>query len=158
MPYSEKLKQMKTTCGMSTQQIADASGVPASTITRMLSGQTEEPTFSNIAKVVKAMNGSLDELVGIEPKTITITNTETVQTDQRIIDLYERSISNKNRWINRLFAIVFVLVFFIIGILIYDLTNPDRGWFQEIMAKLNETGRTDSFGDFLATVRGWFSI
>jgi len=90
---------MKKTSELSTQQIADQSGVPASTIARMLNGQTEEPTFSNIANVVKAMNGSLDELVGTEPKVVTVTETKTVHADNRLIDLYERAFASKNRWI-----------------------------------------------------------
>lgn len=137
MPYTEKLVKMKKESGLSTQQIADRSGVPASTITRMLNGQTEEPTFSNIANVVKAMGGSLDELVGIEPKTTTVTETKIVNADASLINLYERAIANKNRWIRWLFIITLLLVVFIIGIFIFDLTNPDRGWYtREELARL----------------------
>lgn len=131
MPYTEKLAKMKKESGLSTQQIADRSGVPASTITRMLNGQTEEPTFSNIANVVKAMNGSLDELVGIEPKVQTVVETKVVNADSALINLYERAIANKNRWIRWLFIITLLLVGFIIGVFIYDLANPDRGWYTK---------------------------
>ena len=129
MPYHEKLGQMKKQSGLSTQQIADQSGVPASTITRMLSGQTEEPTFSNMAKVVKTMGGSLDELVGIEPKIKTVTETKVINADAALISLYERAIESKNRWIRWLFILTLVLVVFIISLFIIDQIVPDRGWF-----------------------------
>ena len=138
MPYTEKLVEMKKKSGISTQQTADQSGVPASTITRMLSGQTEEPTFSNIAKVVKTWGGSLDELAGIEPKTITVVEKVPIPTDERLIDLYERTIKNKNRWLKWLFITNLSLVLFLIGLLIFDLSNPDMGWYQAVRSILNE--------------------
>lgn len=138
MPYTEKLVEMKKKSGLSTQQTADLSGVPASTITRMLSGQTEEPTFSNIAKVVKTWGGSLDELVGIEPKTITVTKTETAPSDERLINLYERAIASKNRWIRWLFVLTLVLVFFFIGVLIFDVITPDTGWYQKAASLMSD--------------------
>lgn len=138
MPYTEKLVEMKKKSGLSTQQTADQSGVPLSTITRMLSGQTEEPTFSNIAKVVKTWGGSLDELVGIEPKTITVTKTETLPSDERLIHLYERAIASKNRWIRWLFTLTLVLVFFFIGVLIFDVITPDTGWYQQTAMAMSD--------------------
>ncbi len=157
MPYTEKLVEMKKASGLTAQQIADKSGVPASTINRMLSGQTEEPTFSNIAKVVKAMNGSLDELVGIPPKTVTVVETKTVSGDERLIELYERSIKSKNKWIRNLFAISITLIVFLVGMLIYDVTHPDRGWVRDALAAINGTGSADGFDFFLYKVRGFFS-
>ena len=138
MPYTERLVQMKASSNLTTQQLADKSGVPASTITRMLNGQTEEPTFSNIAKVVKAMNGSLDELVGLPPKTVTVVEKVPIPTDERLIDLYERTIKNKNRWLKWLFITNLSLVLFLIGLLIYDLSNPDMGWYQAVRSIFNE--------------------
>lgn len=131
MPDIEKLVQMKQQCGLTTQQIADKSGVPASSITRMLKGQTEEPSFSSVAKTVKAMGGSLDELVGIEPKTVTITNKEIVHEDERLINLYERAIASKNRWIRWLFIILLVLIVFVIGLLIFDILDHNNGWYRQ---------------------------
>lgn len=99
MPYTDRLMKMKKDSGKSTQQISDETGVPASTITRILNGQTEEPTFANIAKIVKAIGGSLDELAGIPAKTVTVVETKTVPADEKLIDLYERCIHSKNKWL-----------------------------------------------------------
>ena len=110
MPYTEKLAKLKKDSGKTAQQIADETGVPASTITRILNGQTEEPTFANIAKIVKAVGGSLDELSGIPPKTVTVTETKTVYADEKLIDLYERCIKIKNRWLMCLCGITIGLI------------------------------------------------
>lgn len=155
MPYTDDLVRMLSSSGLTVQQIADQSGVPASTINRMLSGQTEEPTFSNIANVVKAMGGSLDELVGITDKTVV--ETKTINSDERIINLYERSLTSKNSWIKRLFIINMVLIAFIIGILIYDLANPDRGWYREVIEAMNNYGSTN-IKDFFEYVKGIFRV
>lgn len=141
MSYTEMLNQMKKKSGLTTQQTSDQTGVPASTITRMLTGETEEPTFSNIAKVVKVWGGSLDELVGIPPKTAV--ETKTINSDERIINLYERSLTSKNGWIKRLFIINMVLIAFLIGILIYDIANPDRGWYREVIEAMNNYASTN---------------
>lgn len=62
----EALRQLKAEKNLSTNQIAARSGIPASTISRILSGQTDSPNIQTIAAIVNAMGGSLDELVGIK--------------------------------------------------------------------------------------------
>ena len=156
MPYTEILNQMKKKSGLTTQQTSDQTGVPASTITRMLTGETEEPTFSNIAKVVKVWGGSLDELAGIPPKTVTVVETKTVSGDERIIDLYERSIKSKNKWIRNLFIISITLIVFLVGILIYDVTHPDRGWYRDVLQAIGNTDGSNGTS-FWEGLKAWAS-
>lgn len=48
---------------------ANMSGVPASTVTKITTGKTEKnPGFGTIAKLVLALGGDLNELVGYEKK------------------------------------------------------------------------------------------
>ena len=48
---------------------ANMSGVPASTVTKITTGKTEKnPGFATIAKLVLALGGDLNELVGYEKK------------------------------------------------------------------------------------------
>lgn len=58
----EHLKQLKSQSGLTSQQIADRSGIPLSTVSRILSGETGSPTFLTISALVRAMGGSLDEI------------------------------------------------------------------------------------------------
>ena len=154
MPYSEKLRQMKADSKLHTQQIADKSGFPASTITRILNGNTEEPSFSSVAKIVKAMGGSLDELVGIEPKTVTVTKTDVVHEDARLIDLYERAIASKNRWIRWLFTLILALLVFLIVILLLDVFDHENG----ICNSLANATETVANGNVVSLVKLWLHL
>ena len=61
---NEYLKELKESCKLTTKQISNLSGVPESTISRILSGQTDNPTFDSVCAIVNAMGGSLDKLYG----------------------------------------------------------------------------------------------
>ena len=53
----ETLKNMKSEQNLTLQQISSASGVPLSTVNRILSGQTENPSFRDVAAIVAAIDG-----------------------------------------------------------------------------------------------------
>lgn len=65
---TEKLTELKEKSALTNQQIADLSGVPLSTVTRIFSGQTDNPSFQTISDIVNVMGGSLDEIVGVNKK------------------------------------------------------------------------------------------
>ena len=62
----ETLKNMKSEQNLTLQQISSASGVPLSTVNRILSGQTENPSFRDVAAIVATMDGSLDAITGLQ--------------------------------------------------------------------------------------------
>lgn len=99
-------------------------GIPGPTVSNILTGKTASPSFGNIRDMVVAMDGSLDELTGIrkdEPQ---------APTDHtKLIELYERGIESKNKMIVALFALAVLLIAFIIGVFIFDLTHPNIGYF-----------------------------
>lgn len=59
---AETLKKLKDESKLTTKQISEKSGIPESTISRILSGQTDNPSFDSIYAIVKAMGGSLDSV------------------------------------------------------------------------------------------------
>ena len=61
----ERLKELKSEKNMTIQEISDKSGVPSSTVSRIFSGQTDNPSFQNICDIIVAMEGSLDIIAGI---------------------------------------------------------------------------------------------
>lgn len=127
MAISNQLKQLKEKRKLTNQQLSDLSGVPIGTVNRILSGQTDNPSFQAVCDMVMAMDGSLDELVGIKEETAP---TERKSASKEIIQLYEGIIADKNRWMVRLFTCCCVLTLVLIGIVAYDLLNPYSGWFQ----------------------------
>lgn len=61
--WVENLKELKKTKGMTTKQIADATGIPESTLKHIFAGETEDPYVSTIHKIVTALGGSLDHVL-----------------------------------------------------------------------------------------------
>ena len=123
---SNQLKLLKERRKLTNQQLSDLSGVPIGTINRIMAGQTDNPSFQTVCDIVMAMDGSLDELVGIKEET----HQEKKTANKEIIQLYESMLTNKEKWMHRLFVCCCILMAVLIGIVIFDLTNPQIGFFQ----------------------------
>ena len=61
--WLENLKELKKARGMTSQQIADATKIPVSTIKRIFAGDTPDPYISTIHRIVTVLDGSLDEIL-----------------------------------------------------------------------------------------------
>ena len=90
----QRLKELKAKSKLSNQQIADLSGVPYSTVCRIMSGDQSFPQAQNLADIIQAMGGSLDEFFGFPPKIVPAEEVQTPQTD--LINLYQKMIDEKN--------------------------------------------------------------
>ena len=112
MMLATQLKLLKEKRKLTTQQLSDLSGVPVGTINRILSGQTDNPSFQTVCDLVMAMDGSLDELVGIQA--------ETPPAEKKA----------KNAWLLRLFVCLCVVTFAFLFVVIFDLMNPSIGFFR----------------------------
>ena len=128
MMLATQLKLLKEKRKLTTQQLSDLSGVPVGTINRILSGQTDNPSFQTVCDLVMAMDGSLDELVGIQEETPPAE--KKAQASQEILRLYEEMISSKNLWLHRLFAVLCVVTFAFLFMVIFDLLHPSIGFFR----------------------------
>ena len=130
----EKIKQHKEATHMTTQQIAEKSGVPASTISRILSGQTDSPNVHNLAAICRAVGVSLDELFGItlpeQPKTETPQPMPQPVADDApdLSAFYREQIDYKNGWIKRLFVTCLVLIGAWIAMTFIDALNGAIGF------------------------------
>ncbi len=127
MAISNQLKLLKEKRHLTNQQLADLSGVPIGTVNRILSGQTDNPSFQAVCDMVMAMDGSLDEMVGIKEEA---SPSDKKSASKEIIQLYEGIIADKEKWMLRLFSCCCVLTIVLIGIVAYDLLNPHIGFFQ----------------------------
>lgn len=130
MPVSHELTQLKKLRQMTAQEIADKSGIPLSTVSRVLSGTTDNPSFVTIRDIVKAMGGSLDAIAGI---VVTPEKSAQVEELNEAKELLRKSLEEKNKWLTRLAiyagVVSFLLVALLIFILIIDYTDPSRGFF-----------------------------
>lgn len=61
----ESVAQLVQESGKSIRKISDISGVPESTIRKIIHGETEDPRYSTIRSIILACGGSVDRVLGI---------------------------------------------------------------------------------------------
>ena len=125
---AEDLKKLKLERNLTTKQISELSGIPESTISRILSGQTDNPSFDTISAIVKAMGGSLDQMTGLHAAASD--NNDTTADLSPLITLYERVVAEKNRYIKLIVTISCVLVGILVFILLFDITHGAVGFIR----------------------------
>ena len=125
---SDYLKALKLKKNLTNQELSDLSGVPVGTINRIMANQTDNPSFQTVCDIVIALDGSLDELAGIRPKKDN--EAENAKYTPEIEAIYKQMIHSKDKWIVRLFVFSCVIVAFIVFLLIFDLLNPNIGFFR----------------------------
>lgn len=147
---SAKLKEMKSKSNLSNQQIADISATPLSTVTKILSGETESPSFFTVCGIVRTLGGSVDEMIGIpidsdkrsqKPTEYEIMLCEKQKEIERLTELHERELANVRadkdselmnvRKSKRLLAIWFsITLAFVIMLLAIDILNGNIGFIR----------------------------
>lgn len=60
--WLDNLKELKKAKGMSAKQIADMTNLPERTVIRIFSGDTENPYVDTLHRIVKILDGSLDDI------------------------------------------------------------------------------------------------
>lgn len=60
--WLERLKEMKKSANMSTKEIAEKAKLPEDTVSRILTGKTEDPRIDTIHRIVEVLGGSMDVL------------------------------------------------------------------------------------------------
>ena len=121
------LLKLKTEKSLTNEQIADLSGVPMDTIVRILSGRTDNPYFSTIIDIVRAMDGSVDVMENLQPSENAIRYDSG---DRELVNLYRETIRNKERWLRFLVGIILGIFVLLVGMVLYDALSPMRGWIR----------------------------
>lgn len=117
-----KLKELKAQKGMTNQQIADLSGVPLSTVTRVFNGQTDNPNIQTLEDIVKGMGVTLEDITGIKQVE------EKFEPDDNLIQLYKDIIRTKDKYIKFLAGALIAILICIIVLLCVDLLVHDIGY------------------------------
>lgn len=61
--WLNNLKELKKNKGMSVKQIADKTNLPERTVSRIFSGDTDNPYVDTLHRIVTALGGSLDDIL-----------------------------------------------------------------------------------------------
>lgn len=130
----DKLKAQKVKCGKTSLQIAKDCNLPESTVTRIFSGKTPNPTVATVIAMWKAMGGKATELfddnikvdVTVEEPQVVVPQID-VKLYEQIIEMYKESMKTKDKWIKALVVILSVLTLFILTILLADILHGGVG-------------------------------
>lgn len=95
--WRENLIELKKQKGLTTKQIADKCKMPEITISRILSGKTENPTIDNILGIVQALGGSLDIIFEIFMGTQAVVGDENLAKVQQEFDVLKEEFDRINQ-------------------------------------------------------------
>lgn len=127
----------KNAMNMTNQQVADESGVPKSTVDRVLRKDTENPSVQVVLAIADAVGYEFGIPAAAQAPEVVMENPHF----RHIVTMYEKQIADmrrdhnrerteKNRWIKILALIIGIMGAGIITILLIDILNPTVGWFQ----------------------------
>ena len=135
---------------LSAQDVADRCGLSVNTVHNIISGKTQNPNIDTCAMIARGLGISLDFLAGIEyaqkivddptpmeqmppiapPPISPAASADLCPHHKQLVEIYERELATKDRWIRNLFIIVLLLSLFITGVLIFDLMHSGWGYFR----------------------------
>lgn len=117
-------------------ELAKLTDIPQVTLSRILNGSTDCPSFANIAAIVKALHGSLDVMAGIvdDPNDKQVTMSERELYENLIADKERqlRSINGlleqKQQWLRKMWRALIVSIIIIGILLIIDASIGSVGF------------------------------
>ena len=77
--YIDRIKQMKNERKLTNDRLAELSGIPLGTLSKLMAGMSESPKLSNIVAICNALDCSVDYIVTGNPEN---TNNFTLSTDE----------------------------------------------------------------------------
>ena len=143
---AEHLKRLKEAKNLTFKDISNITTISEATITKIFRGETENPSFDTITRIFVALDGSVDEFLGIKKSPseeiaqlkatlnerenwnkrlyeIIQSRTEDVEKrDQEILKLHEE-VNERNDWNKRLYkiAVEFGIVAFFLALIVIIL-------------------------------------
>lgn len=135
----DSLNALKTKAGITCAEWSNLSTVPEATIRKILSGETPDPRFDTIMKLVSSVGGSLDDVIGSKKESEIENNAVIVLKEayESRIDALRERIDDIKKYAEALHRdkkslgiAVAVLVAVLVGILIFDIAVGSHGWVQ----------------------------
>ena len=124
----EYIKSLKQAKNVTVKELSKLTNIPESTITNILNGRTENPSFEIVSKLVIALGGSLDALADAERKEKE--GGDVAAFIATITQIYENQIKNERKdkyYLFRLLIVILVIIFIILAI---DVIDGNIGWIR----------------------------
>ncbi len=134
--FLERIRALKDKSGMTTKQIAEKCDVPESTVTRIFSGKTPNPTIITIMAMTKAMGGTAADIfddnaqVNTAPAVPQVVLTDMERKNLEITELYKDIIKSKDKTIKLLTFVLLGVSSVILFLLMFDLFCGGIGYFR----------------------------
>lgn len=123
---AQRLNEEKNKLKLTNVQIANASDVPLSTVTKILNGETKDPSANALRSIAKTLGLTLDELYG-----------DNAQSDDSASKIFRIILEEKNnelakeqKYVRALFIVVVALVGVLVGMTLLDALNGRVGWIR----------------------------
>ena len=84
--WLDNLKELKKTKGLSIKQIVDKTNLPERTVERIFSGDTPNPYVDTLHRIVKALGGSLDDILADTKVVVSCETLEEVKGTATVIE------------------------------------------------------------------------
>lgn len=156
--------------GMTRQQLADASGVPKSTIDRILRKDTTNPSIQTILDLAGAVGYTFNNHPE-QPEAVPSAHVKDPmmahliavyenrgrnyeERIKRITAHFNMLLAEKNRWLRLSLIINIIFAVFFAVIVLLDVLNPNIGWVREMFY---HDGASQKFGDLLMVLENMFS-
>lgn len=134
--FLERLRALKDKSGMTTKQIADKCNTPESTVARIFSGKTPNPTIITVMAMTKAMGGTAadifddDAQINTAPVVPQVVVSDMERKNMEITELYKNIIKSKDKTIKLLTYVLLGVSSVILFLLFFDLFNGGIGYFR----------------------------
>lgn len=140
----DKLTEKKKELGVTNAWVSEKSGVPESTVTKLLNGTIRNPTMPTLAPIASALGISIDTGEDLRPPEVSPTDkyidmliasykTQLASKDEN----YRAQLKYRDKWISILAAALAAVILLEFAVILYDITNLDRGWIRSMWANGN---------------------
>ena len=134
--FLERLRTLKDKSGLTTKQIAEKCDTPESTVARIFSGKTPNPTIITVLAMVKAMGGTAADIfddnaqVNTNPMVPQVVVSDIERAHSETTELYKDIIKSKDKSIRLLTYVLLAVGSVIVFLLLFDLFNGGIGYFR----------------------------
>ena len=134
--FLERLRTLKDKSGLTTKQIAEKCDTPESTVARIFSGKTPNPTIITVLAMVKAMGGTAADIfddnaqVNTNPTVPQVVVSDIERAHAETTELYKDIIKSKDKTIKLLTYVLLAVGSVIVFLLLFDLFCGGIGYFR----------------------------
>lgn len=120
----DKVRDLVEKSGLEPPEIARRCGEPEKKIRQILDG-AKNPSFTPLCGIITACGGSVDEIIGAAPTSVQTSPSNDGLVIQLRADLRHERKRGAQGW-----ALFIAAMLFIVAELVFDLLNPQFGWFR----------------------------